>query len=474
MSKPKKSTFYIYICMVDLVALAKTLYLLIINMKRLLAIISLFSVAALAIIIVSLLLQRSCFRPNVRLNTERMQLADSVILSAIDNGDMPGAVLCVVSRARDGESMGRTLYLKAYGNQQVISPSADGRIIPDTIPMSTDVIFDLASLSKCVGTTMAVMRLVEQGRLRLTDNVSQYIPDFKPWESKPAKRGEKIEREPITINHLLTHTSGLPAAIHVPTFMERYEKWSDPTTMNLRDSLITYLAAEAERRTRPSEVMLYSCLNFITLQAIIETITQQRLDHFLDQELFTPLMLKNTWYNHIDEPTPFDPSAPIAPTELQEDGSLLRGEVHDPTARIINRGVSGNAGVFSTAEDLAVIASMLMNDGVIRIPSDRLTDHITGGERLRLFSEATIDRFLELDPALAHHGRTLGWAAGFFGDLGSRDSFNHTGYTGTSMAIDRRRGVAVILLTNRVHPHDKGSLARTRAVVSNIVASALD
>ena len=117
---------------------------------------------------------------------------------------------------------------------------------------------------------------------------------------------------------------------------------------------------------------------------------------------------------------------------------------------------------------------MLMNDGVIRIPSDRLTDHITGGERLRLFSEATIDRFLELDPALAHHGRTLGWAAGFFGDLGSHDSFNHTGYTGTSMAIDRRRGVAVILLSNRVHPHDKGSLARTRAVVSNIVASALD
>ena len=474
MSKPKKSTFYIYICMVDLVALAKIVNLLIINMKRLLAIISLFSVAALAIIIVSLLLQRSCFRPNVRLNTERMQLADSVILSAIDNGDMPGAVLCVVSRARDGESMGRTLYLKAYGNQQVISPSADGRIIPDTIPMSTDVIFDLASLSKCVGTTMAVMRLVEQGRLRLTDNVSQYIPDFKPWESKPAKRGEKIEREPITINHLLTHTSGLPASIHVPTFMERYEKWGDPTTMNLRDSLITYLAAEAERRTRPSEVMLYSCLNFITLQAIIETITQQRLDHFLDQELFTPLKLKNTWYNHIDEPAPFNPSAPIAPTELQEDGSLLRGEVHDPTARIINRGVSGNAGVFSTAEDLAIIASMLMNDGVIRIPSDRLTDHITGGERLRLFSEATIDRFLELDPALAHHGRTLGWAAGFFGDLGSRDSFNHTGYTGTSMAIDRERGVAVILLTNRVHPHDKGSLARTRAVVSNIVASALD
>lgn len=460
--------------MVDLVALAKTLNLLIINMKRLLAIISLFSVAALAIIIVSLLLQRSCFRPNVRLNTERMQLADSVILSAIDNGDMPGAVLCVVSRARDGESMGRTLYLKAYGNQQVISGSDDGKIIPDTIPMSTDVIFDLASLSKCVGTTMAVMRLVEQGRLRLSDNVSQYIPDFKPWESKPAKRGEKIEREPITINHLLTHTSGLPAAIHVPTFMERYEKWGDPTTMNLRDSLITYLAAEAERRTRPSEVMLYSCLNFITLQAIIETITQQRLDHFLDQELFTPLKLKNTWYNHIDEPAPFDPSAPIAPTELQEDGSLLRGKVHDPTARIINRGVSGNAGVFSTAEDLAIIASMLMNDGVIRIPSDRLTDHITGGERLRLFSEATIDRFLELDPALAHHGRTLGWAAGFFGDLGSRDSFNHTGYTGTSMAIDRRRGVAVILLSNRVHPHDKGSLARTRAVVSNIVASALD
>jgi CubicO group peptidase (beta-lactamase class C family) len=148
--------------------------------------------AAVAIITVSLLSQRSRLRSDVKLNAERMLLADSMILSAIDNGDMPGAVLCVVGRARDGESMGRTLYLKAYGNQQVISGSADGKIIPDTIPMSTDAIFDLASLSKCVGTTMAVMRLVEQGRLRLTDNVSQYIPGFKPWESKPEKRGEKI------------------------------------------------------------------------------------------------------------------------------------------------------------------------------------------------------------------------------------------------------------------------------------------
>lgn len=460
--------------MVDIVTSTKIYNLLIINMKRLLSIIFLTLMAAIAIITVSLLSQRSRFRSDVKLNAERMLLADSMILSAIDNGDMPGAVLCVVGRARDGESMGRTLYLKAYGNQQVISGSNNGTIIPDTIPMSTDAIFDLASLSKCVGTTMAAMRLVEQGRLRLTDNVSRYIPGFKPWESKPEKRGEKIEREQITINHLLTHTSGLPAAIHVPSFMERYEKWGDPANMNLRDSLITYLAEEADRRTRPSEVMLYSCLNFITLQAIIETITHQRLDHFLDQEVFGPLKLKNTWYNHIDEPAPFDPSAPIAPTELQTDGTILRGEVHDPTARIINRGVSGNAGVFSTAEDLAIIASMLMNEGVIRIPTDRPTDHITGGERLRLFSEATIDRFLELDPALAHHGRTLGWAAGFFGDLGSRDSFNHTGYTGTSMAIDRERGVAVILLANRVHPYDKGSLARTRAVISNIVASALD
>ena len=159
---------------------------------------------------------------------------------------------------------------------------------------------------------------------------------------------------------------------------------------------------------------------------------------------------------------------------------MLCGEVHDPTARIVNRGVSGNAGVFSTAEDLAVIASMLMNKGVIRLDKDGLQGRVGANERVRIFSEAAVETFFRVPSEFSEHGRALGWdiSSGYSasnGDLFSADATpNHTGYTGTSMAIDMERGVAVILLTNRVHPIDDGAVGRTRAVVSNIILSALD
>ncbi len=416
------------------------------------------------------------------LSHERMERADSVINNAIKADDFPGAVLCVVRRALDNESMGQILYLKAYGNRQVCSgrDMVSGEYIADTIPMTTDAVFDLASLSKCVGTTLSFMRLLENGQVRLTDNVSRYIPDFKPWESKPEKRGEVIEREDITIKHLLTHTSGIPAAIHVPSFLHRYEKYGNPSEMNLRDSLVTYLANDAARLSRPGEVMRYSCLNFITLQAIIENVSGCRLDEYARQEVFEPMQLEDTWYNHIDSEPPYAADAKIVPTTVQEDGTLLYGEVHDPTARIVNRGVSGNAGVFSTAEDLAVVASMLMNGGVIRVNKDGLQGRVGANERVRVFSQAAVDTFFRVPAEFAEHGRALGWdiSSGYSssnGDLFTPNAApNHTGYTGTSMAIDIERGVAVILLTNRVHPIDDGAVARTRAVVSNIVMSALD
>ena len=416
------------------------------------------------------------------LSMSRMAKVDSVINNAIAADDFPGAVLCVVRKALDNESMGHILYLKAYGNRQVCSGRnvESGEWIADTIAMTTDAVFDLASLSKCVGTTLSFMRLVEDGQVRLTDNVARYIPDFKPWESKPEKKGEAVEREDITIKHLLTHTSGIPAAIHVPSFLRRYEKYGDPKAMNLRDSLVTYLAKDAARLSRPGEVMRYSCLNFITLQAIIENVTGCRLDEYARREVFEPMQLKNTWYNCIDSNPPYSADAPIVPTTVQKDGTLLYGEVHDPTARIVNRGASGNAGVFSTAEDLAVIASMLMNKGVIRLNKDGLQGRVGANERVRVFSEAAVETFFRVPTEFAEHGRALGWdiSSGYSsgnGDLLSVGATpNHTGYTGTSMAIDMERGVAVILLTNRVHPIDDGAVARTRAVVSNIIMSALD
>lgn len=446
-----------------------------IRVKRFVIIISIVILIAYMAISAIVLSRHGYLRGGSSLRAEQMAYADSVINQAIEEGEFPGAVLCVVRRALDGESMGRMLYLKAYGNRQVTSArTADGQWIADTLPMTTDAVFDLASLSKSVGTAPAFMTLVERGQVRLSDRVSRYIPDFKPWESKPRRRGERKEREHITIEQLLTHTSGMPAAIIVPKFLERYEKWGEPTEQNLRDSLIRYLATEAERLSRPEEKMRYSCLNYILLQAILENVTSERLDHYAEREIFAPMQLKNTWYNHIDEPKPYADSTPIVPTEVQEDGSLLCGEVHDPTARIVNRGVSGNAGLFSTAEDLAVIASMLMNKGVIRINKDGLQGRVGANERVRILSEASVESMMHAPERLAEHGRTLGWADGIMGDLASDESINHTGYTGTSMTIDQENGVAVILLTNRVHPVDKGSLARIRATVENIVLAALD
>jgi CubicO group peptidase (beta-lactamase class C family) len=269
--------------------------------------------------------------------------------------------------------------------------------------------------------------------------------------------------------------------VGVPDFLSRFEQYGDPMKLNLRDSLTAYLADGLERLNRPGEVMRYSCLNFITLQTIIERTTGMRLDHFAKQEVFDKLRLKNTWYNCIaDAERPFSADAKIVPTEVQPDGKVLYGEVHDPLARVVNGGVSGNAGVFSTAEDLAVIASLMLNDGVIRLPADGIKGFFGGTDRIRLYSKNTVDAFTRIPAGYEEHGRALGWDIGvahgsYMGELLTPGSLvNHSGYTGTSIAINQKDGIAIIFLTNRVHPFDDGGVARARATVSNIVVSAMD
>ena len=418
----------------------------------------------------------------------RMEKADRAVMRAIKDGQTPGAVLCVVKRADDGESMGDILYLKAYGNMQVCSgrDTVSGELIPDTVAMTTDAIFDLASVSKCLGTTLAFMRLVEDGLVRLDDNVSRYIPGFEPWVEDLSPREQRRqkrspERVPITVKKLLTHTSGLPAAIHVPSFLARYDIYGDSVKINYRDSLVTYLAHDAARLSRPGEVFRYSCLNFITLQAILENVTGERLDRYAAREIYEPLHLKNTWYNALDDAKrPYAADAPIVPTEVQEDGTLLRGEVHDPTARIVNRGVSGNAGLFSTAEDMATLASMLMNGGVVAFPVEGIAGKLGQKERVRVLSRRAVETFFTVPEGYEEFGRALGWDVESPYASGNGDLFtphrtvNHTGYTGPSIVMDLDEGVAVILLTDRVHPYDTGSVGRLRIEIADIVASALD
>ena len=352
--------------------------------------------------------------------------------------------------------------------------------------MTTDAIFDLASVSKCLGTTLAFMRLVEDGLVRLDDNVSRYIPGFEPWVEDLSPREQRRqkrspERVPITVKQLLTHTSGLPAAIHVPSFLARYDIYGDSVKINYRDSLVTYLAHDAARLSRPGEVFRYSCLNFITLQAILENVTGKRLDRYAAREIYEPLHLKNTWYNALDDvERPYAADAPIVPTEVQEDGTLLRGEVHDPTARIVNRGVSGNAGLFSTAEDMATLASMLMNGGVVAFPVEGIAGKLGQKERVRVLSRRAVETFFTVPEGYEEFGRALGWDVESPYASGNGDLFtphrtvNHTGYTGPSIVMDLDEGVAVILLTDRVHPYDTGSVGRLRIEIADIVASALD
>lgn len=411
------------------------------------------------------------------IDMERMERADSVICRAIAHREFPGAVLCVVKRADDARSRGDVLYLKAYGDMQLYSSrdTLSGEYRSEPISMREDAIFDLASLTKSVGTTLAFMHALEEGYVTLNGKVKEYIPDFKAWDSiAPADKGKSrrkseqpkvVERRDITIMQLLTHTSGMPAGVYVPSFMERFEG-KQLSQEALVDSLENYLACGERRLFRPGSDMLYSCQNFILLQRIIERTTGESIDSYTTRHIFAPLGLKDTRWNPVGEQWQAQQRERVVPTEILADGTLLRGDVHDPLARIIMGGVSGNAGLFSTAQDLATIVSMIMNGGEI------------GDERV--LSEASIATMMRIPECYAAYGRALGWdgkseVGGSVGDLMTpHNVIYHTGYTGTSLAIDMERGIAIILLTNRVHPDDGGSVGRTRNVVANIIMSAIN
>ena len=387
------------------------------------------------------------------MDPERLVRVDAVIADAIDAGDIPGAVLAVVRR-------NDIVYLKAYGNRSVV---------PEVVPMTTDTMFDLASLSKCVGTTLSIMQLIEGGYIRLTDPVKRFIPGFKPWVNP--ETGEEVD---IILRDLLTHSSGLSDYYDADLFVERFGT-------NQPDSLVRVIATEVERHFRPGTDFLYSCLNFITLQRVLETVTGERLCDYTESHVFAPLGLKHTCYFPLQEDlrTPakhIDLLPLVAPTEVQSDGSVLLGAVHDPLARLANGGNSGNAGVFSDAVDLSRICMTIMNNGIAY-------KDVKLGFRdpdIRFISRAAVHLMTTVPPQNAPSvGRALGWDvnsshSGLRGDLFNPETtLMHTGYTGTSLVIDLDTRTAIVLLTNRVHPSDDGSVSRLRALVSNIVAGSI-
>ena len=365
------------------------------------------------------------------MDSKRLENTDNIINESIEKGEIPGAVLAVV---RDG----KMVYLKAYGNKS---------LYPAKEKMTVNTIFDLASVSKPVGTAIAFMQLVEQGKIRLTDNVSMYIPGFKPWVDTIT--GRKIE---IRVADLLTHTSGLPPYAPVATIVE--------TSGAPNPAALMEWISNCERDFKPTTNFQYSCLNFVTLQNILQNVTGMKLMDYSQKNVFDLLGMKHTTYNPSKDLFKF-----IAPTEKQKDGSVLLGRVHDPIANILNDGNSGNAGVFSNAEDLAILAAALMNGGEYN------------GKRV--LGKLTLETMTRVPENVKKEGRSLGWDnysayASNNGNLFHPErTFGHTGYTGTSIVIDPVSKTAVILLANRVHPEDKGSVVRLRALVANAVAGSV-
>jgi uncharacterized protein YbbC (DUF1343 family) len=368
-------------------------------------------------------------------DTARLAQIDGLIAEEIAKKHLPGAVVLIGRNSQ-------ILWRKAYG-ARAVDPARE--------PMTTDTIFDLASLTKIVATTTSVMILVERGKIRLTDPVSVYIPELK---------GQG--RDQITIELLLTHRSG-----YAPDF-DLKERWTG------YEEAIKRLIAEPLRNA-PGTRFVYSDINFIALGEVVRRVSGMPLDEFARKNIFEPLGMKETG---------FRPSASlksrIAPTEKRR-GQLsylgdtsenagadadkwLRGEVHDPTSFRMG-GVAGHAGLFSTANDLAIYCQMILNNGQYH--------------GVRILSPLTVVEMTRPRVVSATGGtRGLGWDINTSfssnrGDLFPLGSFGHTGFTGTSIWIDPASQMYVIFLSNRVHPDGKGDVGPLRGRVATIAAASV-
>jgi serine-type D-Ala-D-Ala carboxypeptidase len=366
---------------------------------------------------------------DVGMSSKHLALLDGVIGQALGRRDFPGAVLLV---ARSG----KVVFRKAYGHSQRL---------PQSRPMTADMIFDLASLTKPVATATSIMILAERGELRLWDKVKDFVPDFSPFFYEKGIAGEDAR-----LWHLLTHTSGLPPYTDAEEAAERLGR---PCSTAALVADIARLPKESPAGTK----FVYSCLNFITLAHIVKEVTGRTIAEFTDMNIFKPLKMSRTFFTVPSELLPL-----CVPTEVV-DGAPLRGVVHDPLARL-QGGVSGNAGLFSTADDLAVFAQMILGRGQHR--------------GVRIMSSLGVERMTEIYPKVPWAGRGFGWDldsgyATVRGDLFGPRSHGHSGYTGTSIWIDPETSTTVILLTNRVHPEDKGDIISLRSRVANIVAASV-
>lgn len=345
---------------------------------------------------------------------ERLSSIDAVVQEEIEKGSFPGAAV-LVGQADE------IVYWRAFG-REVAEPYSEA--------MSKETIFDMASLTKPVATATSIMILVDRKKIELADYAAKYIPDFS-CDGK----------EQVRVEHLLTHTSGLPAYTDANELKEQFG--------SLCPDNVVEKICRMKALSKPGEEFRYSCLGYIVLAKVVEAASGQNLADFAAENIFQPLKMTRTVFK-----PPESWTKDIAATQLLEQ-RLLRGTVHDPLARLMG-GVSGNAGLFSTAYDLSIYCRMLLNMGTLN--------------GIRILSPQAVTMLT----AVQSHGRAYGfdvnssysWVKGSFA---SEQAFCHTGYTGTSIVCDPASKSYVIILTNRAHPHDEGTSKAIRVKVADIV-----
>lgn len=372
------------------------------------------------------------------LKPKALAAIDREIETAIDEGTIPGAVVWLES--------GGEVYQKAYG-QRMISP--------DSEPMQIDTVFDVASLTKVLATTPAILRLYEQGLVELGAPVSKYIPEFLAGGVRPEPKDDKVkaeDREGITVFHLLTHQSGLPPGI----YLSEKDFWGYDEGIRR--------AATIGLIERPGTRFRYSDINFILLGEIVRRVSGQGLDSFAEDNLYEPLGMEDTGYL-----PPRFRRPRIAPTTEITGYGLIRGEVHDPTARRM-QGVAGHAGLFSTAADIAAFLRNFSGMGEVEGEGDQPLSVLLP-DTVALATENHLSANLKAT-------RGLGWDIGSAfayqrGERFPRAGYGHTGWTGTSIWVDPASESFLILLTNRNHPAEGKSVKKLRIAVGTHAGEAV-
>ena len=347
---------------------------------------------------------------------EKLAPVDALVRNAIAAGHAPGAVVVIGHQ-------GKVIYRKAFGNRS---------LEPTVEPMTVDTVFDMASLTKVMATTGSVMRLVQLGQIKLNDPVARYLPEF-------AQNG----KGEVTIRELLTHYSGLRPDLDLKP------EWTS--------QLEAFRLASAEKLINPpGSTFVYSDINFIVLGELVQKVSGMMLNRYAETFIFEPLGMTNSRFL-----PPQSWFLRIAPTQKDErSGMMLRGLVHDPTARNMG-GVAGHAGLFSTADDAAKLAQALLNGGA------------------PVWSRLTVEKMTTpQQPPNMTVLRGLGWDidspySSNRGELLPVGSFGHTGFTGTSLWIDPVTETYIVILTNAVHVKN-GNVVTLRSEVATAVAAALE